>query len=113
MKIEKVRSLFLDYFKKNSHTLVSSSNLLPKKDPTLLFTNAGMNQFKNVFTGMETSDYNRAVSCQKCVRAGGKHNDLDDVGRHDPVPRLPRGRDAGRPCPAAGYPGKPPPPPGC
>lgn len=80
MKIEKVRSLFLEYFKKNSHTVVPSSNLLPKKDPTLLFTNAGMNQFKNVFTGMENRDYKRAVTCQKCVRAGGKHNDLENVG---------------------------------
>ncbi len=80
MKIEKVRSLFLDYFKKNSHTVVPSSNLLPKKDPTLLFTNAGMNQFKDVFLGMDKRDYKRAVSCQKCVRAGGKHNDLENVG---------------------------------
>ena len=80
LKIEKVRSLFLEYFKKNSHTIVPSSNLLPKKDPTLLFTNAGMNQFKDVFLGMDVREYKRAVSCQKCVRAGGKHNDLENVG---------------------------------
>ncbi len=80
LKIEKVRSLFLEYFKKNSHTIVPSSNLLPRKDPTLLFTNAGMNQFKDVFLGMDVRDYKRATSCQKCVRAGGKHNDLENVG---------------------------------
>ena len=80
MKIEQVRSLFLEYFKKNSHTIVPSSNLLPRKDPTLLFTNAGMNQFKDVFLGMDARDYKKATSCQKCVRAGGKHNDLENVG---------------------------------
>ena len=80
MKIENVRSVFLNYFKKNSHTIVPSSNLLPRKDPTLLFTNAGMNQFKDVFLGLDTREYKRAVTCQKCVRAGGKHNDLENVG---------------------------------
>jgi len=80
LKIEKVRSLFLEYFKKNSHTVIPSSNLLPRKDPTLLFTNAGMNQFKDVFLGLDVRDYKRATSCQKCVRAGGKHNDLENVG---------------------------------
>ncbi len=80
MKINEVRNLFLDYFKGKGHTVVPSSNLIPKKDPTLLFTNAGMNQFKDVFLGMDTRDYRRAASCQKCVRAGGKHNDLENVG---------------------------------
>lgn len=72
--------LFLDYFKKNGHEVVSSSPLVPKNDPTLMFTNAGMVQFKNVFTGIEKRDYKRVTSSQKCVRAGGKHNDLDNVG---------------------------------
>jgi len=80
LKIEEVRSLFLKYFKDKGHTVVPSSGLVPKKDPTLLFTNAGMNQFKDVFLGLDTRDYKRAVSCQKCVRAGGKHNDLEQVG---------------------------------
>lgn len=80
MKSDKVRSTFLDYFKKNGHTVVPSSRLIPENDPTLLFTNAGMNQFKNVFVGLEQRDYNRAASSQKCVRAGGKHNDLENVG---------------------------------
>lgn len=80
MKINEVRNLFLDYFRGKGHTVVPSSNLIPKKDPTLLFTNAGMNQFKDVFLGMDTRDYKRATSCQKCVRAGGKHNDLENVG---------------------------------
>jgi len=76
-----IRKLFLDYFAGNSHTVVSSSSLVPDKDPTLLFVNAGMVQFKNVFLGIEKRDYVRATSCQKCVRAGGKHNDLDNVGK--------------------------------
>lgn len=75
-----VRSTFLDYFVKNGHTAVASSPLVPLNDPTLLFTNAGMVQFKNVFTGLEERPYTRACSSQKCVRAGGKHNDLDNVG---------------------------------
>ncbi len=80
MKIGEVRKVFLDYFKDKGHTIVPSSNLIPKKDPTLLFTNAGMNQFKDVFLGMDVRDYKKATSCQKCVRAGGKHNDLENVG---------------------------------
>jgi alanyl-tRNA synthetase len=75
-----VRQKFLDYFAARGHRLVRSSSLVPANDPTLLFTNAGMNQFKDVFTGLEKRDYNRACSAQKCVRAGGKHNDLDNVG---------------------------------
>ena len=75
-----IRSQFLDYFAKHDHEVVSSSPLVPRNDPTLLFTNAGMVQFKNVFTGAETRPYKRAVTSQKCVRAGGKHNDLENVG---------------------------------
>ena len=75
-----IRKVFLDFFGKNDHEIVSSSPLVPHNDPTLMFTNAGMVQFKNVFTGMETRDYSRAVTSQKCVRAGGKHNDLENVG---------------------------------
>jgi len=76
-----IRQKFLDYFAARGHRVVRSSPLLPANDPTLLFTNAGMNQFKDVFLGLEPRDYNRAASSQKCVRAGGKHNDLDEVGR--------------------------------
>ena len=75
-----IRAAFLDYFSAHEHQLVPSSSLVPRNDPTLLFTNAGMVQFKNVFTGQETRPYRRAVSAQKVVRAGGKHNDLDNVG---------------------------------
>ena len=75
-----IRDIFLKFFEKNGHQIVSSSPLVPRNDPTLLFTNAGMVQFKNVFTGGETRDYERAVTSQKCVRAGGKHNDLENVG---------------------------------
>ena len=75
-----IRSTFLDYFQKNGHQVVDSSPLVPRNDPTLMFTAAGMVQFKNVFTGLEQRDYSRAVSSQKCVRAGGKHNDLDNAG---------------------------------
>jgi len=76
-----IRTLFLEFFERRGHRVVKSSPLLPANDPTLLFTNAGMNQFKDVFTGQEARDYNRAVTSQKCVRAGGKHNDLDEVGK--------------------------------
>src|SRR4029434_2622059 len=72
--------LSLDYFKREGHEVVPSSPLVPRNDPTLMFTNAGMVQFKNVFTGQEKRDYKRAVTAQKCVRAGGKHNDLENVG---------------------------------
>jgi alanyl-tRNA synthetase len=75
-----VRSTFLDFFKKKGHTVVRSSSLVPANDPTLLFTNAGMNQFKGVFLGLDQRSYKRATTCQKCVRAGGKHNDLENVG---------------------------------
>ncbi|MGH7049385.1 MAG: alanine--tRNA ligase, partial [Acetobacteraceae bacterium] len=75
-----IRATFLDYFARNGHTVVASSSLVPRNDPTLLFTNSGMVQFKNVFTGQEKRPYSRAASAQKCVRAGGKHNDLDNVG---------------------------------
>jgi alanyl-tRNA synthetase len=75
-----IRSSFLEYFRKNGHEIVPSSPLVPRNDPTLLFTNAGMVQFKNVFTGQEKRDYVRAATAQKCVRAGGKHNDLENVG---------------------------------
>jgi alanyl-tRNA synthetase len=76
-----IRELFLSYFERNGHARVRSSPLLPANDPTLLFTNAGMNQFKDVFLGHETRAYTRAASSQKCIRAGGKHNDLDEVGK--------------------------------
>ncbi|MFN0110558.1 MAG: alanine--tRNA ligase-related protein, partial [Blastocatellia bacterium] len=76
-----VRSTFLNYFARQGHKIVKSSPLLPANDPTLLFTNAGMNQFKDVFLGAEQRDYKRATTSQKCVRAGGKHNDLDEVGK--------------------------------
>ncbi|MDE0993934.1 MAG: alanine--tRNA ligase, partial [Rhodospirillales bacterium] len=78
--VNDIRKAFLDYFAENGHEIVSSSSLVPTNDPTLMFTNAGMVQFKNVFTGLETRDYKRAVTSQKCVRAGGKHNDLENVG---------------------------------
>ena len=80
MKNSEVRSAFINYFKKNDHAVIGSSSLIPENDPTLLFTNAGMNQFKNLFLGLEKRNYTKAVSSQKCVRAGGKHNDLDNVG---------------------------------
>ena len=78
--LNEIRSTFLNYFKKNGHEIVASSPLVPRNDPTLMFTNSGMVQFKNLFTGLEKRDYLRAVTAQKCVRAGGKHNDLDNVG---------------------------------
>ena len=78
--VNEIRSAFLDYFKKNDHEVVESGPLVPRNDPTLMFTNAGMVPFKNVFTGLEKRDYSRAATSQKVVRAGGKHNDLDNVG---------------------------------
>jgi alanyl-tRNA synthetase len=87
-----IRQKFLDYFASQRHQIVRSSSLVPANDPTLLFTNAGMSQFKDVFAGVEKRNYSRATSSQKCVRAGGKHNDLDNVGytrRHQTVFEMP------------------------
>ncbi|MDC3257416.1 alanine--tRNA ligase [Candidatus Pelagibacter sp.] len=78
--LNQIRETFLKYFEKNDHKIVKSSNLVPNNDPTLMFANSGMVQFKNVFTGLEKKDYQRATTSQKCVRAGGKHNDLENVG---------------------------------
>ena len=78
--LNEIRTTFLKYFEKNDHEIVESSNLVPNNDPTLMFANSGMVQFKNVFTGLEKRDYKRATTSQKCVRAGGKHNDLENVG---------------------------------
>jgi alanyl-tRNA synthetase len=78
--LNQIRNTFLKYFEKNDHKIIESSNLVPNNDPTLMFANSGMVQFKNVFTGLERRDYKRATTSQKCVRAGGKHNDLDNVG---------------------------------
>ena len=75
-----IRATFLDYFARHGHEVVPSSPLVPRNDPTLLFTNAGMVQFKSLFTGLEKRSYQRAATAQKCVRAGGKHNDLENVG---------------------------------
>src|SRR5437762_10671117 len=81
MTSNEIRSRFLEFFRARGHRAVRSSSLVPASDPTLLFTNAGMNQFKDVFLGLEKREYQRACSVQKCVRAGGKHNDLEQVGR--------------------------------
>jgi len=78
--LNEIRTTFLNYFEKNDHKVIESGNLVPKNDPTLMFANSGMVQFKNVFTGLEKRDYVRATTSQKCVRAGGKHNDLENVG---------------------------------
>ncbi|MEW6766028.1 MAG: alanine--tRNA ligase-related protein, partial [Pseudomonadota bacterium] len=80
MKTAEVRKSFLEFFQSKGHAIVPSSSLVPGDDPTLLFTNAGMNQFKDVFLGFDQRPYTRAASAQKCVRAGGKHNDLENVG---------------------------------
>jgi len=80
MKTAELRQRFLSYFEEKGHQPVASSSLVPGNDPTLLFTNAGMVQFKDVFLGQEATDYARAVTSQRCVRAGGKHNDLENVG---------------------------------
>src|SRR4051812_17913399 len=81
MTSNEIRRSFLEFFQRNALRIVPSSSLVPGDDPTLLFTNAGMNQFKDVFTGRDQRDYTRAASSQKCVRAGGKHNALENVGR--------------------------------
>src|SRR2546428_9324665 len=81
LSTDQIREEFLRYFEANGHRRVASSSLVPAGDPTLLFANAGMNQFKDVFLGREARDYKRATTSQKCVRAGGKHNDLENVGR--------------------------------
>src|SRR5262245_38704191 len=81
MNSKTTRDTFLRFFEKRGHRLGRSSSLVPANDPTLLFTNAGMNQFKDVFTGREVRDYKRAASSQKCLRVSGKHNDLEQVGR--------------------------------
>ena len=80
MTWREIRASFLEYFERNGHRVVPSSSLVPHDDPSLLFTNAGMNQFKDVFLGKEQRDYTRAASCQKCMRVSGKHNDLENVG---------------------------------
>src|SRR5215207_1835480 len=80
MRSRDIRRSFLDYFRRNGHTIVASSPLVPGDDPTLLFTNAGMNQFKDAFLGREKRPYTRATTSQKCMRVSGKHNDLDNVG---------------------------------
>ncbi|MGN6883588.1 alanine--tRNA ligase-related protein, partial [Neisseria sp. P0019.S003] len=80
MKTTELRQKFLKFFESKCHTIVRSSSLVPHDDPTLLFTNAGMNQFKDVFLGFDKRPYNPATTAQKCVRAGGKHNDLENVG---------------------------------
>ena len=80
MNSYQIRKTFLNYFNKHNHQIVHSSSLVPENDPTLMFANSGMVQFKNIFTGKEKRDYNHAVTSQKCVRAGGKHNDLENVG---------------------------------
>src|SRR4030066_1381710 len=81
MNCNEIRELFLDFFRQKGHEILPSSPLIPQDDPTLLFTNAGMVQFKSVFLGDEIRSYKRAVTVQKCLRAGGKHNDLENVGR--------------------------------
>src|SRR2546422_5333756 len=81
MNSKEIRKSFIHFFERRGHTIVPSSPVIPHDDPTLLFTNAGMNQFKDVFLGTGTRPYKRAVDSQKCIRAGGKHNDLEEVGR--------------------------------
>src|SRR3954470_582965 len=80
MTVKEIRQGFLEYFARNGHRIVPSGSLVPHDDPTLLFTNAGMNQFKDLFLGKETREYRRATTAQKCMRVSGKHNDLDNVG---------------------------------
>jgi len=80
MTSAEIRQSFLDFFASKEHTIVPSDSLVPGDDPTLLFTNAGMNQFKNIFLGLEKREYTRVADTQKCMRVSGKHNDLEDVG---------------------------------
>ena len=80
MTASEIRNAYLQFFQSKGHTIVPSSPVVPEDDPTLLFTNAGMNQFKNCYLGIEKREYTRATTSQKCIRAGGKHNDLDNVG---------------------------------
>src|SRR6056297_1940863 len=80
---KEIRQQFIDFFAERDHEVVASAPVVPIDDPTLLFNNAGMNQFKDVFLGKSTRDYKRAVDSQKCIRAGGKHNDLEEVGNDD------------------------------
>ena len=80
MKTSEIRKAFLEFFDKKNHQVVPSSSLIPSNDETLLFTNAGMVQFKDIFLGTETKSYKRATTSQRCIRAGGKHNDLENVG---------------------------------
>ena len=80
LSTDEIRQIYLDFFQEKGHTLVESASLVPSNDPTLLFTNAGMVPFKDLLLGVEKKDYTRAVSSQRCIRAGGKHNDLDNVG---------------------------------
>ena len=89
MLSQEIRRNFLKYFKERGHAIVASSSVVPHEDPTLLFNNAGMNQFKDVFLGKSHRDYTRAATAQKCIRVGGKHNDLDNVG-HTTRPGGPR-----------------------
>jgi len=96
MKSAEIRQAFLEYFESKQHSIVSSSSLVPGNDPTLLFTNAGMVQFKDVFLGADKRSYTRATSSQRCVRAGGKHNDLENVGYNGYGLGTCRSRDAGR-----------------
>ena len=79
MQTSQLRNAFIEYFKKNNHTQLRSSSVVPHDDPTILFTNAGMNQFKKIFLGSSQLEYDRVVTSQKCIRVGGKHNDLDNV----------------------------------
>ena len=87
MTSSEIRNQFLDFFKEKKHKIVSSAPVVPYNDPTLLFTNAGMNQFKDVFLGQGTRDYKRAANTQKCIRVSGKHNDLEEVGHEFNVTR--------------------------
>merc|ERR1711920_763921 len=82
MKINQIRTSFLNFFQKKQHILIPSSSLIPENDDSLLFTNSGMVQFKDIFLGKKISKHTRVVSCQKCIRAGGKHNDLDNIGNN-------------------------------